>query len=83
MVISKKYCSYIPALIKALEMISGDVLELGAGLQSTFLLHWMCNFQGRNLVTYESSVRYFNLVKLCQSEFHDVIFVEDCDEIHI
>ena len=84
----KKYCSYIPALVKALEMVKGDVLELGAGPHSTPFLHWMCLWQGRNLVTYESNPKFYNMVKHCQDskyekEFHTVVFVEDWDKIFI
>ena len=84
----KKYCSYIPALMKALEMVEGDVLELGAGPHSTLFLHWMCLYQGRNLVTYENNPEYYNMVKHCghdryEKDFHKVIFVEDWDEIFI
>jgi len=88
----KKYCSYIPALMKALEMVKGDVLELGAGPHSTLFLHWMCLCQGRNLVTYENNRKFYNMVKHCkynlrnakyEKDFHKVIFVEDWDEIFI
>jgi hypothetical protein len=88
MSLKKKYCSYIPALTKALEMVDGDVLELGAGPHSTLFLHWMCLRQGRNLVTYENNQKFYNMVKHCESsreekDFHKVIFVEDWDEIFI
>jgi len=84
----KKYCSYIPALMKALEMVDGDVLELGAGPHSTLFLHWMCLCQGRNLVTYENNQKFYNLVKHCENskeekDFHKVFFVEDWDKIFI
>ena len=73
----KKYCSYIPALVTALSMTDGDVLELGAGIYSTFLLHWLCLDAGRELVTYENNESYYNMVKHCESDLHKVHFVED------
>ena len=86
--IQKNYCSYIPALMKSLEMVDGDVLELGAGLHSTMFLHWMCLQQDRLLVTYENDQRYYDMVKHCEgdkneADFHRVIFVEDWDKIDI
>lgn len=86
--IQKNYCSYFPALVKALEMVGGDVLELGAGLHSTMFLHWMCGHQGRQLVTYENNIKYYDMVSHCDGDehengFHKVCFVEDWDKINI
>lgn len=78
-----KYCTYMPALVKALEMIEGEVLELGAGINSTFFLHWMCEYQGRELTTYENNRQFYKMFAHCQSDFHEVVFVEDWDEIYI
>ena len=83
-----KYCSYIPALLTALGKIDGDVLELGSGLYSTPLLHWVCLEQDRLLVTYENDQRYYDLAKLCDDKSiknpkHEIHFVEDWDLIDI
>ena len=88
MKLHKNYCSYFPALVKALEMVGGDVLELGGGLHSTFFLHWMCEHQGRLLTTYENNQRYYDIIKHCKDDrhedgFHKIFFVEDWDDIVI
>lgn len=83
MKLHKKYCSFIPALMKSLEMVDGDVLELGAGIYSTLLLHWICFDSNRLLVTYENGEKYYDMVKHCESDLHKVIFVEDWDVIDI
>ena len=67
MKIHMKYCTYIPALVRALEMVEGEVLELGAGVNSTFFLHWMCECQGRKLVTYENNKSYYEMFVHCVS----------------
>jgi len=84
----KNYASYFPALVKALEMVGGDILELGSGLHSTIFLHWMCGHQGRSLITYEHDKYWYDLVKHCgddphESGFHKVVFVDDWDKIAI
>ena len=86
--VQKNYCSYLPALVKALEMVDGDVLELGAGLHSTMFLHWMCEQQGRLLVTYDNSKEYYDMVKHCaedrqESGLHKIYLVDDWDKIAI
>ena len=86
MKLNKNYCSYYPALVKALEMTSGDVLELGAGLFSTMFLHWMCLHQDRKLITYENNRDYYEMVKHCdgdrhENDFHKIFFVHDWDSI--
>jgi hypothetical protein len=72
-----KFCSYYPLLFEALVRVPGDVLELGAGVHSTFFLHWMCKAQGRQLHTYETSQRYYDLVQLCASDWHVIHRAED------
>jgi hypothetical protein len=64
-------------------MVDGDVLELGAGIYSTLLLHWVCFDSNRLLVTYENYERYYNMVKHCESELHKVILVERWDDADI
>jgi len=78
-----KYCSYIPALVKVMQHLSGDVLEMGAGIHSTFLLHWMCKDQGRQLHTYENNEAHYNLVKGCEADFHHVYLIDDWDAADI
>lgn len=71
-----KYCSYFPLLVKALEEVDGDVLELGVGVFSTPFLHWMCFDQGRKLVSYENHKKYYDMVKNCESDFHKLVLID-------
>ena len=78
-----KYCSYFALLVKALENVPGDVLELGGGLHSTSFLHWMCLDQDRMLYTYENVPESFEIVNLCASDTHQVILVDHWDDAPI
>ena len=69
-------------------MVDGDVLELGAGLHSTFFLHWMCDLQDRLLTTYENNKKFYDLVVHCdgdrhESGFHKIYLIDNWDLIDI
>jgi len=78
-----KYCSYFAPLVKALQEVDGDVLELGAGLSSTFFLHWMCLDQGRKLFSYDNDPVFYEIAKKCESDSHKVFLVDQWSEIDI
>ena len=77
----KEYSTHQPMLIKTVQRSKGPVLELGAGLFSTPLLHWLC--LGRKLVTYEHDVDYYNFAKKFRSRNHRIYFVDDWDDADI
>jgi len=52
--VSGNYGTHLPALIKAMEKTTGDVLELGMGVFSTPFLHYQCILSNRKLVSYEN-----------------------------
>lgn len=80
---SVKYASYMSVLLDALQHTEGDVLELGVGINSTFVLHWLCLYWDRKLVSYEHNPKYYRMVEHCQSDWHDVRLVADWDEADI
>ena len=51
--------SHLPILLRAMKATTGPVLELGAGIYSTPILHALCQIEGRKLVTYESDPEFF------------------------
>ena len=54
--VSIRYSTHLPVLLECMkrtEGTKGDVLELGPGVFSTPILHWLCREQGRRLVTIE------------------------------
>lgn len=56
--VSLNYATHLPALMRALELSSGRVLELGMGLFSTPYLHYACLLAGRPLVSYDNNAEW-------------------------
>ncbi len=83
MKISKAWSTHMPVLIRTVQMTNGPVLELGAGIFSTPLLHWLCAEKERGLVTYESVLKYYRIAKQFKSKTHSIKLVEDWDKINI
>ena len=71
----------MPMLIKAVQASEGPILEIGSGLFSTPLLHWLCHEKGRRLITYENNEDYFKFAKGFQSKNHRIRLVKDWEEI--
>ena len=69
----------MPNLIRAVQETTGDVCELGAGVFSTPLLHWIC--LGRQLVTYENNADYYEFIKQFRSNNHKIRLVKNYDEV--
>lgn len=70
-------------LMKAVNLSDGPILELGSGLFSTPLLHWMCHESRRPIVTYESVEDYYRFAKQFKSKNHKVRFTEDYADIDL
>ena len=68
-------------LLKYAQITNGPILELGAGLHSTPLLHWLCAESNRKLITYESNLTWFKYAKEFQSRNHSIRLAENWDEI--
>ncbi len=83
MKISKAWSTHMPVLIRTVQMTNGPVLELGAGIFSTPLLHWLCAEKDRRLATYESVLKYYRIAKQFKSKTHTIKLVDDWDKINI
>jgi hypothetical protein len=79
--LSKEYSTHMAILVKALDMSSGPVIEMGGGLFSTPLLHWLCAYHKRKLITYEDSPLFFNFERLFISRNHKIRLVKNWDEV--
>lgn len=77
MKIGEGWSSFIPTLLKAVENTEGPILELGSGLFSTPLLHWICKEKNRTLVTYENSKDYYPIARKFRTESHHVTAIFD------
>jgi hypothetical protein len=77
MSLRKEWTTHIGMLIKYVQLCKGDVLELGAGVYSTPMLHWLCKLEGKKLVTYDNSNEFFRFASMFKSSNHKVIKIED------
>lgn len=77
------YSSHLPILIKVLQISEGPVLELGSGVFSTPVMHWLCLDNKRELVTYENYKEHYEMNKVFQTEMHKIIFIKNWDEAKI
>ena len=77
------YASFLPILIDVMRKSDGPVLEMGVGLFSTPVMHWLCLESRRELVSYENDPEYFHLVSKFQSPSHKIILLDDWDQAEI
>lgn len=77
----KSWSTHTPMLVRALQMTKGTVVEIGGGVFSTPLLHWLCKMQGRKLITYENDPTTFEFVRQFQSHMHSVRWIDSWDEM--
>jgi len=79
--VSIRYSTHLPMLLEAMERTTGDVLELGPGVFSTPILHWLCERDKRNLVTIESDKGWLKFCKqYYQTDLHKFHHVKTWDE---
>jgi hypothetical protein len=80
---AREYSSHLPVLMEAVRRTSGPIVELGTGLHSTPVLHWMCSLTERPLVSYETSEYYVEKLEGFRESWHDVRHVHDWDEVEL
>jgi hypothetical protein len=80
---SPGWASHLPVLIKILQISDGPVLELGSGIFSTPVMHWLCLESKRRLITYEDVPDYYNMIKRFSYGMHEIKLIEDWDKIPI
>lgn len=68
--------THFPLLMKIVAATKGPILEVGSGMFSTPLLHWLCFEQKRRLVTCESYAHYLDFANKFKTDWHEVIFVK-------
>lgn len=68
--------THFPMLIKLVQMTTGPIIEVGSGLFSTPLLHWLCFENKRKLLTLEQHQHYMDFAQKFRSENHEVLLVK-------
>lgn len=79
MIYKKRYGTFLPVLMRALQLTQGNVLEIGMGQFSTPYLHFATTPFARKLVSYESDQEYFSTYKQYKNEYHEINYVQDWD----
>ena len=69
--------THLPVLARMMLTTSGAVLELGAGLNSTPFLFWMCKSEGRLFKSYENDKAW------CEKLPSFTEYIEDWDSVPI
>jgi hypothetical protein len=75
--------SYMPALMKIVNMTKGPIFELGCGYVSTPYLYWTCFLTKRKLVSFENHPEWYGFASRFACDFHTIHFVEDWDKIDL
>lgn len=75
--------SYMPVLMRIMEMTTGPVFELGCGYVSTPYLHWACFLSNRKLVSFENDPTWYAFANRFSAHFHTIVFVEDWDKVDL
>ena len=79
----KNWTSHMPVLMKLVRGTEGTILELGSGPYSTPILHWLCSYTGRKLITYENVPEYYKFARQFQSKYHSIRFIDNWDEVPV
>mgnify|MGYP001497723810 CR=1 FL=1 len=77
------YSSHMPVLLKIMSLTSGPVLEMGVGVCSTIILHYLCMGAGRQLISYENNEKYTRGLMQFHGGFHEIKVVDNWDAIDI
>src|SRR3990172_1807611 len=80
---SVRYGSHLPLLMRVMEITTGPVLELGAGIFSTPVLHWLCTRDHRQLVSMDNDPRFFKWAGGFANQYHKLELVDDWDKADI
>jgi hypothetical protein len=85
---SRNYGSHMAVLTKVFMELpekGDDVVELGTGIYSTPLMHWLSLVKNRNLYSYDHDKHYFDLFNIpsYKTNFHKVFLINDWDEVFL
>lgn len=81
--VSLRYGSHLPVLIQAYRKTSGAILELGGGVFSTPILHWLCRLDNRMLLTYENYPEWFEFLKSYEERYHHLVLVDKWEDVEV
>lgn len=74
---TKGWSTHMPVLIKLFNKTKGPIMEIGGGVYSTPLLHWLCSDTKRKLVTYENDKNFIQFAKQYVARYHSIRLVDN------
>ena len=77
------WASHIPVLVRMMGLSHGPVLELGIGLFSTPLLHWLCLERRRRLYSYDNSEYFVEKARNFRTDWHIIEAVPDWTKLDL
>jgi len=80
---SAPYGTHLTPLVAAVLKTKGNVVELGMGDYSTPILHEICKYEGRFLVSFEHNKEWLSNFLDLENNQHIIEYVKNWDEIRI
>lgn len=75
--------THFPLLMKVVAASEGTILELGSGMFSTPLLHWLCFEKQRPLFTWERHLHYLDFATKFRTDWHHVDHVPKVETLDL
>lgn len=80
---NKGWSTHMPVLIQLAGMTDGPIMEVGTGVYSTPLLHWLCHPKKRRLISYEKDKNFIHVAKQYVAPFHSIRQIDDYQNIPV
>lgn len=77
------YGTHLPILVSIAGLTEGPILELGAGVYSTPILHEMCVPKKRPITTCEQNPSWFKSVSKYQNDWHKMLLVDNWETCEV
>jgi hypothetical protein len=78
----KQWSTHMTMLVKTVSLTNKDVLEVGSGIFSTPLLHWLCKDKNK-LYTYANDSFYYRFARQFQGRHHRIRFLNSWDDLKV
>jgi hypothetical protein len=79
----KGWSTHMPMLLKTVLATKRTCVEVGGGLYSTPLLHWLCREKGIKLISYENDEKFYEYEHGYKSSMHKVKFITNWDDMPV
>jgi len=77
------YGTHLPVVMRAMQLTTGPVLEMGMGYNSSYTMHWMCAARRRPITSFESKPKWFVFARWFETDWHKIVLTRDWDAADI